>query len=103
MSRMKKNEALNELKKPLFESPILTLPYDIEHYEVYNDASWMGLGCALTERGKVILNDSRRLKEHTKNYLTHDFELAAVIHDLKFLRYYLYGTKCKVLIDHKSF
>ena len=39
----------------------------------------VGLGCVLTQRDKVIAYASRQLKEHEKNYLTHDLELAAVV------------------------
>ena len=32
----------------------------------------------------------------------HDLELAAVVHALKILRHYLFGTSCKIMCDHKS-
>jgi hypothetical protein len=35
-------------------------------------------------------------------YLTHDFELAAVVHALKIWRHYLIGNKCDIYTDHKS-
>ena len=54
------------------------------------------------QRGKVIAYASRQLKEHEKNYPTHDLELAAVIFALKLWRHYLYGTKCTLFTDHKS-
>lgn len=50
----KKNEFVNEMKKKFCESLILTLPDDVEEFEVYSDISGMGLGCVLTHRGKVI-------------------------------------------------
>ncbi|KAI3663975.1 hypothetical protein L6452_45208 [Arctium lappa] len=62
----------------------------------------MGLGCVLMQRGKVIAYASRQLKDHEKNYLTHDLELAAVVFALKLWRHYLYGTKCTLFTDHKS-
>nr|GFA61302.1 putative reverse transcriptase domain-containing protein [Tanacetum cinerariifolium] len=42
-----------------------------------------------------------KLKINEKNYTTHDLELGAVVFALKIWRHYLYGTKCKVFIDHK--
>jgi hypothetical protein len=36
------------------------------------------------------------------NYLTHDLELAAVVHALKIWRHYLMGKKCELYTDHKS-
>ena len=37
----------------------------------------------------VICYESRKLKEHEKNYSTHDLELAAIVHALKMWRHYL--------------
>ncbi|KAI3745760.1 hypothetical protein L6452_08167 [Arctium lappa] len=54
------------------------------------------------QRGKVIAYASRQLKEHKKNYPTHDLELAVVVFALKLWRHYLYGTKCTLFTDHKS-
>jgi hypothetical protein len=42
------------------------------------------------------------LKIREKNYPTHDLELAAVVHELKTWRHYLYGQKCDIYTDHKS-
>nr|GEW08111.1 hypothetical protein [Tanacetum cinerariifolium] len=43
---------------------------------------------------KVIAYASRQLRNHKKNYTTHDLELKAVVFALKMLRHYLYGSKC---------
>ena len=98
----KHKEAFEKLKKKLCEAPILSLPDGVEDFAVYSDASGVGLGCVLTQREKVIAYASRQLKEHEKNYPTHDLELAAVVFALKIWRHYLYGTKCKLFTDHKS-
>ena len=45
---------------------------------------------------------SRQLKNHEKNYPTHDLELAAVVFALKIWRHYLYGAQFQVFSDHKS-
>jgi hypothetical protein len=47
------------------------------------DVSKEGLGGVLTQEGHTFCYESRKLKEHEKNYVTHDLELAAVIHALK--------------------
>jgi hypothetical protein len=36
------------------------------------------------------------------NYLTHDVELAVVIHALKIWRHYIMGKRCELYMDHKS-
>ncbi|XP_060217135.1 uncharacterized protein LOC132644561 [Lycium barbarum] len=56
----------------------------------------MGLGCVLMQRGKVIAYASRQLKNHEKNYSTHDLELAAVVFALKLWRHYLYGEPSSI-------
>ncbi|KAI3772311.1 hypothetical protein L6452_03493 [Arctium lappa] len=48
------------------------------------------------------LRKKHSLKEHEKNYPTHDLELAAVVFALKIWRHYLYGIKCQIYTDHKS-
>ena len=45
---------------------------------------------------------SHQLKDHEKNYPTHDMELAAVVFSLKIWRHYLYGEQFEVYSDHKS-
>ena len=52
-----------------------------------------GLGGVLTQENYVDSYESRKLKEHEKNYTTHDLELVAIIHALKMWRHYLIGRK----------
>jgi hypothetical protein len=42
------------------------------------------------------------LKEHEKNYATHDLELAVVVHALRKWRHYLMGKKFELRTDHNS-
>ncbi|GKA21617.1 putative reverse transcriptase domain-containing protein [Tanacetum coccineum] len=70
---------------------------------VYYDASIKSLGAVLMQREKVIAYASRQLKIHEKNYTTRDLDLGAVVFALKIWRHYLYGTKCTMFTDHKSF
>jgi hypothetical protein len=50
----------------------------------------------------VVAYASRQLGKHEVNYLTHDLELAAVVHALKIWRHYLMGKRCELYTDHKS-
>jgi hypothetical protein len=52
--------------------------------------------------GRVVAYASRQLGKHEVNYLTHDLELAAVVHALKIWRHYLMGKRCELYTDHKS-
>ncbi|KAK1424322.1 hypothetical protein QVD17_19649 [Tagetes erecta] len=85
--------AFQTLKEKLTHAPVLTLPDGTEDMVVYSDASHLGLGCVLMQRGKVIAYASRQLKVHESKYPTHDLESAAVVFALKLWRHYLYGVK----------
>ena len=67
----------------LVTAPVLVQPNITKPFEVYCDASNVGLGCVLMQEGYVIAYVSRQLKPSEMNYPTHDIELAAVVHVLK--------------------
>ncbi|GJV30789.1 putative reverse transcriptase domain-containing protein [Tanacetum coccineum] len=85
--------AFQTLKDKLCNMRVLALLDEPEDFVVYCDASGIGLGCVLMQRGKMIAYASRQLKIHEKNYTTYDLELGAVMFALKIWRHYLYGTK----------
>ena len=70
--------SFEKLKDKLTTAPVLTLPEGVDDFVVYCDASHVGLGCVLMQRGKVITYASRKLKVHERNYPTHDLELVVV-------------------------
>ncbi|WMV07783.1 hypothetical protein MTR67_001168 [Solanum verrucosum] len=91
-----------ELKARLTTTSVLTLLVGSNGYVIYCDASRVGLGCVLMQRGKVITYASRQLKVHEKNYPTYDLELATVVFALKIWRHYLHGVHVDLFTDHKS-
>ena len=95
-------EAFQTLKARLTTAPVLATPDSTKPFDVYCDASGTGLGCVLMQDNRVIAYASRALRNHEKNYPTHDLELAAVIHGLKLWRHHLMGTHCNIYTDHKS-
>jgi hypothetical protein len=96
------NEAFEQLKVLLTTAPVLAQS-DIEKpFDVYCDASGSGLGCVLMQEGRVIAYASRQLRRHEEHYLTHDLELAAVVHALKIWHHYLLGNIFHLYTDHKS-
>jgi hypothetical protein len=52
-------ESFQELKKRLVTAPVLTMPDITKNFDVYCDASKLGLGCVLMQEGKVIAYLSR--------------------------------------------
>jgi ribonuclease HI len=71
-------------------------------FSIYCDVSGQGLGCVLMQDGHVVAYASRQLRKHKAHYLTHDLELAAVVHALKIWRHYLMGKRCELYTDHKN-
>jgi hypothetical protein len=58
---------------------------------VCTDACKEGLGGVLMQNGHVIGFESKNIKEHERNYATHDLDLAAIVHALRMWRHYLMG------------
>jgi len=88
------------LKELLMEAPILKIADPEKDCVVWTDACKEGLGGILTQEGHVIFYESRKLKEHERNYATHDLELATIIHALNMWRNYLMGRKFELRTDH---
>jgi hypothetical protein len=95
-------DAFHTLRAHLTTAPVLAQPDVSKPFDIYCDASGIGLGYVLMQDNRVIAYASRALRTHEQNYPTHDLELAAVIHALKIWRHHLMGTKCHIYTDHKS-
>ena len=77
--------SFQELKKGLVTAPVLIR----KDFQVYCDASRLGLGGVLMQDGRVVSYASRQLRPHELNYATHDLELAVIVHALKSWRHFL--------------
>jgi hypothetical protein len=88
------------LKEILTSAPILKIAYPNKYFVVCVDVCKKGLGGVLSERDHVVCYESIKLKEHERNYATHDLELAEIVHALKMWRHYLMGKKFELRIDH---
>ena len=95
-------KSFRELKRHLTSAPILIIPSGGEPLVIYGDASKIKLSAVLIQNGKVVAYASRQLKDHEKNYPTHDLKMAVVVFALKIGRHYLYEVKCEIYTDHKS-
>jgi hypothetical protein len=80
---LKCQDKFDKLKGLLTITPILRVADLDKYFTVCVDANKEGLGGVLTQDGHVICYESCKLKEHEKNYVTHDLELATIIHVLK--------------------
>ena len=68
--------------------------------EVICDASIVGIGAVLTQFGRPLAFESKKLTDAERNWTTTDQELWAVIHALKIWRCYLEGIVFTVVTDH---
>jgi hypothetical protein len=75
--------SFQHLKQLLASAPILRIVDPEEDFIVCTDGCNEGLGGVLSQNGFVICYESRKLKDHERNYATHDLELAAIMHALR--------------------
>jgi hypothetical protein len=78
------------------------MPEMEKSFSIYCDALGLGIGCVLMQDARMVAYASRQLRKHEVNYLTHDLELAVVVHNLKIWMHYLLGKSCELYTDHKS-
>jgi hypothetical protein len=90
------------LKQLLTSAPILKIADPNKDYVVCTDACKEGLGGVLSQEGFVICYESRKLKEHERNYATHDLELATIVHTLRKWRHYLMGRRFELRTNHNG-
>jgi hypothetical protein len=94
--------AFHTLRKLLTTALVLAQPNIEKPFDVFCDASKIGLGCVLMQEERVIAYASRQLRKHEINNSTHDLELAAVVYAFKIWRHYLLGNVCNIFTNHKS-
>jgi hypothetical protein len=76
-------EIFQELKYLLTHAPMLNIADPDNDFLICTDALKEGLEGFLMQEGHVIFYASRKLNEHEINYVTHDLELASILHALK--------------------
>jgi sulfur transfer complex TusBCD TusB component (DsrH family) len=88
------------LKHLLTSAPILRIADPNMDFVLCTNACKEGLEGVLNQNGFVMYYESNKLKEHEKNYATHDLELAAIIHALRKWRHYLMGSRFELRTNH---
>jgi len=86
-------------------APVLKYPDFTEEFIVITDASTFAIGTILSQ-GKVsnerpIAYASEVLSRAEQNYNTTEKKLLAIVWAVKHFRPYVYGTKFKIVTDHK--
>jgi hypothetical protein len=63
-------DAFHTLREYLTTAPVLAQPDNTKSFDVYCDASGIGLGCVMMQDNHVIAYASRALRPHEQNYPT---------------------------------
>jgi hypothetical protein len=93
-------ERFQSLKHLLTHAPMMKIADIDNDFLVCTDACKEGIRGVLMQEGSVVCYESQKLNEHEVNYVTHDLELAAIVHTLKMWRCYLLGRKFVLMTDH---
>jgi len=83
-------------------APILKVAYSDKDFSISVDATKEGVCGILTQEWHVIFYESWKLKEHERNYATHDLELVDVIDALKMWWHYIIDIKFMLFIDNND-
>ena len=95
--------AFSMLKGKLIESPVLTYPNfaaDAGPFVLQTDASAVGIGAVLEQKGHVIAYFSRALTKAEKHYSVIQQECLAAVAAMKHFRHYLLGHQFTLMTDH---
>jgi hypothetical protein len=95
-------ERFKEMKYLLTNVPMLKIVDPNKVFLMCTNSCKKGLGGVLMQEGHVIFYESRKLNEHEVNYVTHNMELATIVHALKMWRHYLLGIIFLLMIDHSA-
>ena len=84
-------DIFDKIKHLLTTTHILKLVDSYKEFIIYMENCKEGLGGVLLQEGHVVSYDSRKIKDHEKNYRPDDLKLDAIIHALKMWYHYFLG------------
>nr|MDZ8005329.1 RNase H-like domain-containing protein [Nostoc sp. DedSLP05] len=94
--------AFDSLKQALSSAPVLTTPDFSSPFVIECDASGSGLGAVLTQRGRPLAFESKKLTDTEKRLSTYSKEMLAILHAIRKWRQFLFGAKFFIKTDHLS-
>lgn len=98
----KPNDSFEKLKVAITTAPVLSIVDPNEPFVLEKDASGEAIGVVLSQRGRPVAFESKKLDRAQQNYSAYKQELLVIIHALKKWRHYLYGATFEVQTDHES-
>lgn len=82
--------AFQTIKLRLTSAPLLVLPDFTTPFELYSDASKVGIGAVLTQAGRPVAFFSEKISGARSRYCTYDIEFYAVVRAVRHWRHYLF-------------
>ncbi|GFW08726.1 retrovirus-related Pol polyprotein from transposon 17.6 [Trichonephila clavipes] len=95
-------DSFDQIKRTLTEAPILQLPNFSEQFNLFTDASGVGIGAVLQQNQKPIAFASRTLNKAERIYTVTERECLAVIWALNKFKTYFGPLPVKVITDHAA-
>ena len=95
-------QAFEQLKQAMASTPVLALPDFNEQFIVETDASDVGIGAVLMQKGQPIAYLSKALAQQHKHLSIYEKEFLALIMAVEKWRQYLQHHEFIIRTDHKS-
>ncbi|GFY20263.1 retrovirus-related Pol polyprotein from transposon 17.6 [Trichonephila clavipes] len=95
-------DSFDQIKRTLTEAPILQLLNFSEQFNLFTDASGVGIGAVLQQNQKPIAFASRTLNKAERNHTVTERECLTVIWALNKFKTYFGPLLVKVITDHTS-
>lgn len=94
--------AFDALKATLGCTPVLALPNFSQEFQVETDASGLGIGAILSQRGHPIAYFSQKLSPRMQRASTYHREMFAITQAVSRWRQYLLGRQFMIFTDQQS-
>ncbi|GFY36169.1 retrovirus-related Pol polyprotein from transposon 17.6 [Trichonephila clavipes] len=95
-------DSFDQIKRTLTEALVLQLLNFSEQFNLFTDASGVGIGAVLQQNQKPIAFASRTLNKAERNYTVTERKCLAVIWDLNKFKTYFGALSVKVITDHAA-
>ncbi|GFX06690.1 retrovirus-related Pol polyprotein from transposon gypsy [Trichonephila clavipes] len=102
IEHLKVQKAFDVVKVGITKAPVLKLPDFKKRFELFTDASSIGVGAVLNHEQRPVVFASRTLSAAESNYTVTERECLAVVWALNKFRTYLGSLPIKVITDHAT-
>ncbi|GFV98991.1 retrovirus-related Pol polyprotein from transposon opus [Trichonephila clavipes] len=92
-------KAFDAVKAAITKTPVLKLPDFKKPFELFTDATSIGVGAVLNQEQRLVVFASRTLSSAERNYTVTERECLAVVWALNKFRTYLDSLTIKVMAD----